>query len=139
MADEKLESAFSLLLQNSRLSGQLNPSREESERRDQPRLSVDAGDIQVNADPWAILIDLSATGLAYHSDNPHDIGTQVTIGLDDGFSVSAEVVQLKAEEEGSAEGMLGRFRVSCRFADSSKGKELALRIKDLEDRSLVSA
>ena len=110
MADDKLENAYAQLLHHGRLRGDVAMERDDSERRSQPRLRVDTGDIQVNADPWAILIDLSSTGLAYHSDTPPEIGTTVSIGLDDGFSVSAEVVQLRAEEEEESAIAMARGR-----------------------------
>lgn len=136
MTDDKIESAYSRLQEENRLSEGAKQQGDLSDRRRQPRLRVDGGDIQVNADPWVILIDFSSSGLAYHSDTPHDIGIQVTIGLDDGFTVAAEVVQLQAEDMSGTEALLGRFRVSCRFADPSQGRELAVRIKALEESRL---
>jgi hypothetical protein len=131
-----LEQAYATLLEKSRLRGEtteeLGAGRE---RRETPRLHVDALEIQVDTESWIFVIDLSRTGIAFYAESPFDIGQEVTIRLGDDLSAPAKVVDSQLEGADLPPGV-GHHRICCQFLDAEQGAAFVVRGKELEEAHL---
>ncbi|MCH9046524.1 MAG: PilZ domain-containing protein [SAR324 cluster bacterium] len=134
MANDKLEETYEQLLEHSRLTGEAEERQSARERRRHLRVQVDSADLQVDSDPWVFLINLSSSGIAFHSDTPYRIEQTVQISLE-GITVEATVVDIQ-QETGEETAGVGVYRVSCTFADETAGKRLLLEIKNWENSHL---
>ena len=135
MANPKLEDSYQHLLLKSQMSGEAEAAREGRERREHPRIHVDAADIQVDTDSWIFVINLSVSGIAFYSDSEFTLGQQVTISRDTGDSVKAKVVEAHPEGE-EATSLVGQYRVCCEFNDPADGMAFLLGIKESEEKQL---
>lgn len=135
MANPKFENSYLDLLRKGQLSGEAEAQREGLERRQHPRIHVDAADIQVDTDSWIFVINLSISGIAFFSDSEFTLGQQVTISMDTGNSVKARVVEAHPEGE-DATSLVGQFRVCCEFEDANEGMAFLLEIKESEEKKL---
>ena len=133
MANPKLEDSYRNLLLKSQLSGETEAAREGRERREHPRIHVDAADIQVDTDSWIFVINLSISGIAFYSNSQFTLGQQVTISHDTGDSVKAKVVEAHPEGEDAA-SLVGQYRICCQFDDPSEGMAFLLGIKESEEK-----
>ncbi|MEE8434204.1 MAG: PilZ domain-containing protein [bacterium] len=136
MANPKLEDSYQNLLRKSQLSGEAEAQREESERRQHPRIHVDAADIQVDTDSWIFVINLSVSGIAFYSDSEFTLGQQVTISTETGASVKAKVIEAHPEGGDDATSLVGQYRVCCQFDDPTEGMAFLLGIKESEEKKL---
>ena len=132
MTNPKLEASYLDLLRKSQFGGEAEAQREERERRQHPRIQVDAADIQVDTDSWIFVINLSMSGIAFYSDSKFTLGQQVTISIETGASVKAKVIEAHPEGE-DATALVGQYRVCCEFDDPTEGMAFLLRIKESEE------
>lgn len=133
MANPKLENSYQNLLLKSQFSGEAEAQREGRERREHPRIHVDAADIQVDTDSWIFVINLSVSGIAFYADSEFTLGQQVTISLDTGDSVKAKVIEAHPEGEDAA-SLAGQYRVCCEFDDPAEGMSFLMGIKASEEK-----
>lgn len=135
MANPKPETSYHDLLRIGQLSGEVETQRKGRERREHPRIHVDAADIQVDTDSWIFVINLSISGIAFFSDSRFTLGQEVTISSDTGESVKAKVIEANPEGEDAA-SLAGQFRVCCEFDDANEGMTFLLGIKESEEKKL---
>lgn len=134
MPDPSTPPSYETLLRKSRLKGEVEELEKGRERRQHPRIQVDALDIQVDTDSWIFVINLSVTGIAFYADTPFQLGQEVTVSLDDSFSLKAKVVESEpAGDDGPS--LAGQFRVCCEFVDAGQGMDFLVHIKKLEEES----
>ena len=133
MSRDDLDGKYERILEEGRLRGDLQDEPVEEERRRHPRIRVNPGDLPVEIDPWVFAIDVSISGMAFYSDQPVEDGERVTIALGNELAVDAEVVSSQFEP-GDNPYLPSRYRLHCRFADEEQGKELLVRIKELEGK-----
>ena len=135
MPEQKFDKTYESLLHKSRMRGETEEIAEGPERRQHPRLHVDAADIRVNTDSWIFLINLSVTGIAFYCDTAFQVGQAVTISMEPDLKVSAKVVEAAPEGE-EATSLVGQFRVCCEFTDPDQGMAFLIEAKKTEEGEL---
>lgn len=131
MADTDLHQDYERILEEGRESGDLQDQSEEADRRRHPRIRVNPNDLPVDIDPWVFAIDISISGMAFYSDDPVPPGKMVTITFTDDLHAEAKVVNVQ-EEPPLGPDQPTRYRLQCEFADEEEGKQLLVRIKEME-------
>ena len=138
MAADDFEALYHELVEESRTHNEAALGPLDAERRKVPRLRVDATELTVRAKLQVSTIDVSAGGVAFHSNFPVQRGQPLNISVGDLFSVEAEVVSCILEEA-DPEFTHTLFRVQCRFSDHEQGKYLLVMVKELERRKALPA
>lgn len=134
MSKSDLDEAYERVLADSRARGEVAGEAPQTERRGNPRIRVNPGDLAVEIDPWVFAIDISISGMAFYSDTPVERGEAIHIALTDDFAVEARVVDSHLETSDSPV-LPSRYRLHCEFDDEERGKELLVRIKEMEHRT----
>ncbi|MEE8436034.1 MAG: PilZ domain-containing protein [bacterium] len=134
MSDEELDRQYQRTLRAARDKGQVLGEYDGVERRRNPRIKVVPGHLPVEIDPWVFAIDVSLSGVAFYSDQAVEPGKTVDIDLVDMEPVKARVIACQ-EEESDSPYLPSRYRLHCEFEDEEKGKELLVRIKELDSES----
>ena len=134
MSDEELDRQYQKTLRAAREKGQVLGEYHGQERRRNPRIKVVPGNIPVEIDPWVFAIDVSISGVAFYSDEAVEPGKTVDIDLVDMTPVKANVIGCILEK-GDSPYSPSRYRLHCEFEDEELGKELLVRIKELEAES----
>ena len=104
-----------------------------AERRSATRLDANTTELTIRTEVKVNAIDISVTGLAFFSGFPLRIGQQLQITLNTLFTVDAEVVNCKLEEQ-DPNFLALLYRVQCKFPEEEQGKYLLVAIKELESR-----
>lgn len=131
MAKEELDDQYELILEQERREGRVVEEYTGPERRKNPRIKVVPGDLPVEIDPWVFAIDVSISGMAFYSDKEEEAGKIVDIDLAGLPPVKARVVDSHLEQSDNPY-QPSRHRLHCEFEDPEKGKELLVRIKEME-------
>jgi hypothetical protein len=127
----ELDQDYEQVLEDSRESGDLLEQSEDADRRRHPRIRVNPNNLPVDIDPWVFAIDISISGMAFYSDDPVPPGKLVTIKLADEIQADAKVVGVQEEPPLGPE-QPPRYRLQCEFTDEEQGKQLLVRIKEME-------
>jgi len=106
------------------------------ERRTQPRLRIESGMLPIDINPWVFAVDISVSGMSFFTEDPVPVGERFTITLGHEAFAGAEVLLCRLEEEASSY-QPARYRVNCRFTDEDEGKNMLVRIKELEGVELI--
>ena len=114
------------------------PKRSGAERRTATRLDANTTELTVRTSESVNAIDISVAGLAFFSNLPVQIGQQLQITLGTMFTVDAEVVNCKLEEQ-DPNFLDLLYKVQCKFPEEEQGKYLLVAIKELEKRQDKSA
>ena len=104
------------------LAGMMPPS---TERRGQPRISLNRPRLQVAISANVVPVDISASGIALLSEHQASPGTDISISVDQGYQVIATVVDCDMVES-DATLLEAKYRLHCIFADPDAGKLLAV-------------
>ena len=124
----ELEREYEQILERSRENGEIHGAQGGSEKRRHPRLSVDSQDMWISTVPEFSVIDMSMSGMAFHSNHPLEAGEVIHIALGAMLSVDATVRSCKLEEAPS-EYLDAQFRIQCEFLQDYSGMELLVSLK----------
>ena len=131
MSDEELDLQYKKILREARERGEVMGGYDGPDRRRYPRIRVVPGHLPVEIDPWVFAIDVSISGVSFYSDQEVEAGKTIEIDLVDMTPVVAKVLDCQMEKSDSP-FLPSRYRLRCEFEDEEKGKELLVKIKDLE-------
>jgi hypothetical protein len=133
MAESDIDKIYRRLMEEGGRHGALEPKGSGAERRKQPRFHAHATELTVRAELKVAAIDVSLSGLAFHSQFPVQIGQALNITVANLFTVDAEVVSchLEKADEDFTQTL---YRVQCRFPEEEQGKYLLVMIKELEKK-----
>ncbi len=131
MGEDSLDAAYRRVLEESRRRGEVVEDGPGMERRSNPRIRVNPGDLPAELDPWVFAIDISISGMAIYAEEPAEPGHTVDLDMA-GLTTQAEVVACHEEPAGGPDHP-GRYRLHCRFKDEEEGMRLLVRIKELEE------
>jgi hypothetical protein len=133
MAESDVNKIYRRLVEDGERHGALEPKGSGSERRKQPRFRANATELTVRAELKVAAIDVSVSGLAFHSQFPVQIGQALNITVANLFTVDSEVVFCHLEEA-NEDFTQTLYRVQCRFPEEEQGKYLLVMIKELEKK-----
>ncbi len=131
MVQAKLEQAYTRIIAELAAGDDPAASRGDAEQRQHPRLKVRTEYFTINAAPEMVVLDLSRTGVAFHSQHPLAPGEAVQISLDSGLAVPAQVLSCDLEE-GALDQLQAPFRVVCVFDGERDGLRLVVDAKSAE-------
>ena len=124
MSGTLIDQEYENLVSRSRSNGLTIPGKDE--RRQAPRLKVEAPELWSDGVPLVSVVDMSRTGIAILSNYSANPGERFTVSLGDSISGDAEVLRCVLDESASVY-LDGQFRIHLRFRDLRKGKELFVR------------
>jgi hypothetical protein len=131
MGHGKLEGDYKRVLEEALARGAIQLRTGGVELRKEPRILPGNGHIRVRVEPDFSMINVSASGLAFHSDLPFTPGGTLTIVLEDAFNVAGRVIGCSLEETDPS-FLETHYRVQCRFEDLEQGKQLLVRLEEME-------
>ena len=99
---------------------------ENEDRRRYERFATDETYVAVRIDPRFRLLDVSESGLAFHSDHPFTPGSVITIDYAPDLKVECLVVECRMVEVNNAL-LETAYHVRCSIADTAKGAEIVTR------------
>lgn len=126
-----LDEEYSRILEESRQRGEMLSSASDADRRIHPRLAVQSADLWISSVPEFSMVDMSASGLALMANYPLQPGELITISLGQSLSIQAEVVRCQLVESATQYDH-ALFRIQCKFAEETRGKELLVQVKRRE-------
>ena len=125
MAEFSIDAAYHQILQERKTeiiaTGGLGANQ-----RVNPRFRVKTDDLWISSVPDFTLLDMSITGLAIRSNYPLEVDQVIEVSL--GSSLSATAIVVDCKLVGSADEWTdAEFRISCRYAEDLRGKELLVK------------
>lgn len=100
-------------------------------RRANTRIKAEATNLTVRAELQVAAIDVSASGLAFHSNFPIQVGQPILITVGTIFSVEAEVVRCILESA-DEEFLETHYRIQCKFYEEEQGKYLLVMVSEMD-------
>jgi PilZ domain len=131
MGQRDLEQEYQLILSEGFATGELRIRTEAPDLREAPRFHIQQGRIGVRLEPQLLLVDVSASGIAFLSEVPFPPGSVLQVILKDTVAFQARVVACQLVET-DIDYLEVRYRVQCRFSDSINGKHLLVLMKEME-------
>lgn len=123
------EQDYEQMLQDGVRAGRVSMLPSISEKRRHPRFKVEGGQIYVTEQVPHPIIDLSISGLAFHSAKTFPVGQAIQVSLRSVISIEAVVLGC---EPLAGDDAPAPFRVRCQFADPDYGMRFLMLALELE-------
>lgn len=118
MQQRNWEEEYERILEEAKQRGRVNILPSSSEQRRHPRFKLPGSQILVTEPVPHDVVDLSISGLAFHSPRPFEVGQVITVSLRQIIAIEAEVL---GSDPVNGEDPPGRYRIRCRFTDPDYG------------------
>ena len=125
MAEETINDEYAQIVLESRRRGEISELPEGEERREFPRLGIDASDLWIDSVAHFTVANISSSGIALVCNHPVEIGTQLNFSSEANKSVPAKVVACELEES-PTEFLDAQYRVHCEFGSVEAGMEFVV-------------
>jgi PilZ domain len=130
MGQWNLEREYELLIEEGLANGEITVRKDGPDLRAEPRFRLRGSRVAVRVEPQLKVVDLSAAGIAFLSEQPFNPGDVLHVIIKDTLAIQARVVGCQLVETDPALLEL-HYRVHCRFNDVSNGKQLLLLMKEI--------
>lgn len=124
---QDIEIAYERLLQRGESDAQTRTQGRE--RRANPRFAVNKREVIVSTEIHAPALDVSLSGISFHSPLRFELGARITVRLGQAISGAATVVACEAERGDPVAGPI-EYRVRCTFEEDTVGMPLVVVLSD---------
>ena len=127
----KVEEEYRLFMEQIRESEEFDVEAGEVQNRKHPRLKTQSGTCFAYINSKFNLIDISASGLAFSSNRPHQIGERIKMDFEKSMEIEAEVVYCR-QVEPEPDSIEDIFKVHCKFNEENQGMEVLMMLNEKE-------
>ncbi len=127
----KVEEEYRLFMEQIGESEGFDVEAGEVQNRKHPRLKTQSGTCFAYINSKFNLIDISASGLAFSSNRPHQIGERIKMDFEKSMEIEAEVVYCR-QVEPEPDSIEDIFKVHCKFNEENQGMEVLMMLNEKE-------
>ena len=128
---DRMTPEYAELLERAKELGRVDTDPATQERRLWPRVDLVKAKIAIVVEPVVRVLNISAEGLAFHSDVPFQPGQTLQITLGQAWRTTAKVMSCEIEETDS-DLMELRYLVGCGFSDPDAGETMMVELVKAE-------
>ena len=129
MTFRKIEEEYRLFMEQIIDSEGFDFEAGEVQRRKHHRFKAQSGTCFAYIDSQYNLIDISASGLCFVSNQLHQIGERFTIGFENLMEIESEVVFCR-EVKPEPDSIEDIFRVHCKFSEENQGMQILMMLNE---------
>lgn len=125
----KFEEEYRLLMEQIIDSEEFGVEAGEVQRRKHPRFKTQSGTGFAYINSQYNLIDISASGLAFVSNQRHRMGERIKMDFENFMEIEAEVVSC-SQIEPEPDSIEDIFRVHCKFSEENQGMKILMMLNE---------
>lgn len=129
MTFQNVEEEYRLFMEQIAESEGFDVEAGKVQNRKHPRLKTQSGTCFAYINSKFNLIDISASGLAFASNQPHQIGERIKMDFEKSMEIEAEVVYCR-QAESEPDSIEDIFKVHCKFSEENQGMQILMMLNE---------